>query len=98
MKRVCTSASGNFRSAHRPQYYANNTDFESMVEGLIVLGDQNRIERVNRALVEMTGYPVETRVKKTTLEAFRNASLHQALERFNQTHEPLLVEIIPGRE
>jgi len=69
-----------------------------MVEGLIVLGDQNRIERVNRALVEMTGYPVETRVKKTTLEAFRNASLHQALERFNQTHEPLLVEIIPGRE
>ncbi len=75
-----------------------NAAFESMVEGLIVLDDRNRIERVNRALVEMTGYPAETLAEKTPLEAFRNAALHQALEQFNQTHEPLLVEIILDQE
>ena len=75
-----------------------NAAFESMVEGLIVLDDRNRIERVNRALVEMTGYPAETLVNKTPLETFRNAALHQALDRFNQTHEPLLVEIILDQE
>lgn len=72
--------------------------FESMAEGLIVLDDRHRIERVNRALVEMTSYPAETLVKKTLLEAFRNAELHQALERFNQTREPVLVEINLAQE
>lgn len=72
--------------------------FESMVEGLIVLDDRHRIERVNRALVEMTGYPAGTLVNKTPLEAFRNAELHQALERFNQTREPVLVEITLAQE
>lgn len=72
--------------------------FESMVEGLVVLDNRQRIERVNRALLEMIGYPVETLLNKTPLEAFRNAELHQALERFDQTREPVLVEITISQE
>jgi two-component system phosphate regulon sensor histidine kinase PhoR len=72
--------------------------FESMVEGLIVLDGQHRIERVNRALIEMTGYPAESILGKTPVEAFRNTELHEALERFNQTREPVLVEMTLSQE
>lgn len=67
--------------------------FESMAEGLIVLDDRHRIERVNRALLEMTGYPAGAFLKKTPLEAFRSTELHEALEQFSQTREPMLAEI-----
>ncbi|MDX9745881.1 MAG: ATP-binding protein [Syntrophales bacterium] len=72
--------------------------FESMAEGLIVLDNYHRIERVNRVLSAMTGFPAEAMLNKTPLEAFRNAELHQALERFNQTREPVLVEITLSQE
>jgi len=72
--------------------------FDSMVEGLVVLNSQNRIERVNRALGEMMGYPLAQWRDKTLLEAFRNADLHQALERFMVTGEPILQEITISRE
>lgn len=67
--------------------------FDSMVEGLIVLDSRNRIERTNRALSEMTGHPAGVMLNKTLLEAFRNAELHQALERFKATRETFSLEI-----
>ena len=72
--------------------------FNSMVEGLIVLNSQNRIERVNRALVEMMGYSPAQWRDKTLLEAFRNADLHEALERFMVDGGPILQEITISRE
>jgi len=72
--------------------------FNSMVEGLVVLDGRNRIERVNRALGEMMEYPPAQWRGKTLLEAFRNADLQQALERFMATGEPVLQEISLRRE
>lgn len=70
--------------------------FDSMVEGLVVLDSQNRIEGVNRALVNMMGNRYADLHGKTLLEGFRNADLQQALERFQTTSATILQEITIG--
>jgi two-component system phosphate regulon sensor histidine kinase PhoR len=67
--------------------------FDSMIEGLVVLGSRNHIERVNRALVDMMGKRYAEMRGNTLLEGFRNADLQQALERFQTTGETILQEI-----
>jgi two-component system, OmpR family, phosphate regulon sensor histidine kinase PhoR len=72
--------------------------FESMVEGLVVLDSRNRIEGVNRALVDMMGHRYTELQGKTLLEGFRNADLQQALERFQATGETIQQEITIGAD
>jgi len=67
--------------------------FSSMREGVMVLDAENRIESVNRGMVEMTGRPHGDVIQKTLLEAFRNIKLHDALERFRVKEETLCEEI-----
>jgi two-component system phosphate regulon sensor histidine kinase PhoR len=67
--------------------------FDSMMEGLIVLDGRYRVEEANRALVDMMGNRYAEVKGKTLLEAFRNAELHQALERFKATGKTILQEI-----
>jgi two-component system, OmpR family, phosphate regulon sensor histidine kinase PhoR len=69
---------------------------DSMVEGLVVLDSRNRIEGVNRALVDMMGNRYPELQGKTLLEGFRNADLQQALERFQTTGVTILQEISVG--
>jgi two-component system phosphate regulon sensor histidine kinase PhoR len=67
--------------------------FSSMREGVMVLDAENRIESVNRGMVEMTGRPHGDVIQKTLLEAFRNIKLHDVLERFRVKEETLCEEI-----
>jgi two-component system phosphate regulon sensor histidine kinase PhoR len=73
--------------------------FGSMIEGVVVLDGQNRIESMNKGMknIIVNQYPTEV-IGKTPLEAFRNLELQKALERFNDTRRPILQEIKLGEE
>ena len=73
--------------------------FASMIEGVVVLDDQNRIESVNRGMRDIMTpqYPTDV-MGKTPLEAFRNLELQNALDRFYETRQPVLEEIRIGEE
>jgi two-component system, OmpR family, phosphate regulon sensor histidine kinase PhoR len=72
--------------------------FSGMIEGVMVLDAENRIELVNRGMEEMTGLPPGEIVGRTILEAFRNVELHDALERFRRSGETLYEEIGMGSD
>jgi two-component system phosphate regulon sensor histidine kinase PhoR len=73
--------------------------FASMIEGVVVLNGQRRIESMNRGMRKIIAgrYPTDV-VGKTPLEAFRNLELQAALERFCETKSPVSGEIRLGEE
>jgi two-component system phosphate regulon sensor histidine kinase PhoR len=73
--------------------------FASMIEGVVVLDGQSRIESMNKGMKDIMTpqYPTDV-IGKTPLEAFRNLELQNALERFNQTSRPVFQEIHLGEE
>ena len=72
--------------------------FAGMAEGIVVLDARFRIETVNRGMERMSGRNAEEMTGRTLLETFRNAPLHDALERFRQTGEAVSREIRLGND
>lgn len=72
--------------------------FAGMAEGIVVLDARFRIETVNRGMEGMSGRNAEEMTGRTLLETFRNAPLHDALERFRQTGEAVSREIRLGND
>ncbi len=72
--------------------------FTGMAEGVMVLGPDLRIETINRGMEGMIGSRSGEIFGRTIIEAFRNIPLHDALERFLTTREPVLQEISLGDE
>lgn len=70
--------------------------FASMEEGVIVIDSGNRIEALNRGMKQIMGAMHGDIVGRTVIEAFRSIELHDALERFRQTKQPILQEIALG--
>ena len=70
--------------------------FTSMAEGIVVLDARHRIEIVNRGMERMIDRQREDIVGMTTLEAFRNVPLYDALERFRETGETICREVSLG--
>jgi two-component system phosphate regulon sensor histidine kinase PhoR len=73
--------------------------FASMIEGVVVLNNQKRIELMNKGMNDIIGrrYSVDV-IGKTSLEAFRNLDLQNALEIFDETKCPISREISLGDE
>jgi two-component system phosphate regulon sensor histidine kinase PhoR len=72
--------------------------FTGMVEGIVVLSRENRIETLNRGMEEIIGARSGDAIGRTLLEAFRNITLHDAFERFRRTRETVFQEIDLGDE
>lgn len=71
--------------------------FASMTEGVLVLNGRNRIEFLNKGLKDILGTQnIIDVVNKTPLEAFLNAELEDAIERFRDTRTPVFQEITLG--
>ena len=70
--------------------------FNSMIEGVLVLNPDGRIQLVNRALEEMLLVTSEVR-GKTILEAFRIQELHELLARLGREEKIVAMELqLPG--
>jgi len=63
--------------------------FAGMVEGVLTLDQNNRIDQFNRSLRRMLGRRQEEILGKTILEVFRSAALHDAFLLFRKTGAPL---------
>jgi two-component system, OmpR family, phosphate regulon sensor histidine kinase PhoR len=72
--------------------------FTSLVEGILVLNNENRIELISKSLQNILGYKYGQIAGKTPLEAFHNADLQDALEKFHRTGTPVLREIVLGED
>jgi two-component system, OmpR family, phosphate regulon sensor histidine kinase PhoR len=73
--------------------------FAGMVEGVIVLDGQNRIESMNKGMKDIIAQQYSTDViGKTILEAFRNIDLQNTLEYFRKTQNLVSREIRLGEE
>jgi two-component system phosphate regulon sensor histidine kinase PhoR len=59
--------------------------FSGMVEGVMVLDNDHRIETLNRGMEVMIRRSAGEVVGRTLIEAFRNVLLHDALARFRET-------------
>jgi two-component system phosphate regulon sensor histidine kinase PhoR len=70
--------------------------FTSMAEGIVVLDARHRIDTINQSMERMIGRRREDIVAMTTIEAFRNIPLHDALERFRETRETVCQEVSLG--
>ena len=73
--------------------------FASMIEGVVVLNSQKRIELMNKGMNDIIGqrYSIDV-IGKTSLEAFRNLELQNALEIFDETKRPISQELSLGDE
>jgi len=73
--------------------------FASMIEGVVVLNSQKRIELMNKGMNDIIGqrYSIDV-IGKTSLEAFRNLGLQNALEIFDETKRPISQELSLGDE
>ena len=73
--------------------------FAAMVEGILILGSDNRIEACNPSLKRMIGRADQDFLGKTLLEAFHNAALQDALQRFRESGDvPVAEEIVMEAE
>ena len=71
--------------------------FASMTEGVLVLNSRNRVEFLNKGLRDILGGQYVTDIiNKTPLEAFLNAELEDALDRFRAERTPVSREITFG--
>lgn len=73
--------------------------FASMIEGVVVLNSQKRIELMNKGMNDIIGqrYSIDV-IGKTSLEAFRNLDLQNVLEIFDETKRPISQELSLGDE
>lgn len=67
--------------------------FSSMVEGIVILNHENRIERINKGMGDIVGEAYLEVIGKTPLEIFRNAALQDNLVRYQETGESFSQEI-----
>ena len=67
--------------------------FSSMMEGVLILDGRNQVELINRGMMNILGERFKVVSGKTTLEAFRNAALQEALDAVRETARPLRQEI-----
>jgi two-component system phosphate regulon sensor histidine kinase PhoR len=72
--------------------------FTGMTEGIMLLNAGQRIETLNRGMEKMLGLRYGNVVGRTLLEAFRNISLHDGLERFRETGKTVSREISLGED
>jgi len=73
--------------------------FASMTEGVLVLDSRNRVEFLNKGLKDILGKKYITDIiNKTPLEAFLNAELEDALDRFRVKRTPVSQEVTFGDE
>ena len=70
--------------------------FASMNEGVMVLDARNRIEGLNKGMAGIIGREYADIVGKTLLETFRSVDLQDAMNRFRQSGEPVMREIVLG--
>lgn len=70
--------------------------FAAMIEGVMILDSNNRIEVINNGLMNILGGRYTDLINKTPLEVFRNVELQNALECFKETGRPVLQEITLG--
>ncbi len=68
--------------------------FASMEAGILVLDTDDRIETINNASMKIFKVRSLDIIGKTPLEAFRNADMQKALDRFKETGIPLSLEIV----
>ena len=72
--------------------------FAAMIEGVLILDSNNRIETLNNGLMNILGRRDTDMINKTPLEVFRNVELQNALERFREMRGSVLQEITLGDE
>jgi two-component system phosphate regulon sensor histidine kinase PhoR len=70
--------------------------FTAMIEGVMILNSNNRIETLNDSLMNILGRREADIINKTPLEVFRNMDLQNALDCFKETGRPVLQEITLG--
>ncbi|MEI6315556.1 MAG: ATP-binding protein [Syntrophus sp. (in: bacteria)] len=72
--------------------------FDGMVEGVLTIDRDNRIDQFNRGLRKMVGKSRVDILGKTPLEVFRSADLQAAFLRFRETRETVWQEVALGDE
>ena len=72
--------------------------FDGMVEGVLTLDVDNRIDQFNRGLRKMVGKQRADILGKTPLEAFRSADLQAAYLHFRETGKTVRQEVALGDE
>jgi two-component system, OmpR family, phosphate regulon sensor histidine kinase PhoR len=72
--------------------------FDGMVEGVLTLDGDNRIDQFNRGLRKMVGKRRADILEKTPLEVFRSADLQAALLHFRETRETVRQGVALGDE
>ncbi|HAJ27212.1 MAG TPA: hypothetical protein DCG53_08215, partial [Syntrophus sp. (in: bacteria)] len=72
--------------------------FDGMVEGVLTLDRDNRIDQFNRGLRKMVGKQRADILGKTPLEAFRSADLQVAYLHFRETGKTVRQEVALGDE
>ncbi|MCK9195953.1 MAG: ATP-binding protein [Syntrophales bacterium] len=72
--------------------------FDGMVEGVLTLDGDSRIDQFNRGLRKMVGKQRTDILGKTPLEAFRSADLQVAYLHFRETGETVRQEVALGDE
>ena len=72
--------------------------FDGMVEGVLTIDRDNRIDQFNRGLRKMVGKRRADILGKTPLEVFRSADLQAAFLRFRETRETVWQEVALGDE
>lgn len=73
--------------------------FASMVEGVLILDQEGRIEFVNKGLKDILGTPYgKDFVGMTPLEAFRSVELQDIIDRFGETKIPFTKQIVMGAD
>jgi len=72
--------------------------FDGMVEGVLTLDGDNRIDQFNRGLRKMVGKRRADILGKTPLEVFRSADLQASFLRFRETRETVWQEVALGDE
>ncbi len=83
----------NIRSAREEREKLASV-FAGMVEGIVILDRENRIELVNRRAQDILGAKYADVTGKTLLETFRNVALQDALNYCRETGQPLSREIL----
>jgi two-component system phosphate regulon sensor histidine kinase PhoR len=72
--------------------------FDGMVEGVLTLDGDNRIDQLNRGLRKMIGKRRADILGRTPLEVFRSADLQASFNRFRETRETVRQEVTLGDE
>jgi two-component system, OmpR family, phosphate regulon sensor histidine kinase PhoR len=72
--------------------------FSSMMEGVMVLNGEHKIETFNKSMMDMIGAGFDDIIGKTPMEVLRNITLHDALNSFLKNGEPVTAEISIGMD